>query len=257
MARTKASPIPNKRTKRSKGGEAAAATPAQESFEFRASRRTEKVDRSAILPLNESQKRYIHAIKTFDLTFATGPAGTGKTWLCGALAAQALDEGVIDKIIITRPAVEAGESLGFLPGELEDKFDPFLQPFRDVLNERLGKSFVEYLIKVGRVEAAPLAYMRGRTFKNAYVILDEAQNTSPLQMKMFLTRIGHNCKVIVNGDMGQKDIHGTSGLEDAVSRLAWIPAVKHVKFSKDDVVRSGLVGEIVKAYDEPIPRSEQ
>ena len=112
-----------------------------ESFEFHMSRRTEKVDRSPIQPLTESQKRYVNAIKNFDLTFATGPAGTGKTWLCAAMAAQALDEGIIDKIIITRPAVEAGESLGFLPGELEEKFDPYLQPFRDVLNERLGKSF--------------------------------------------------------------------------------------------------------------------
>lgn len=251
-----AAPAKRKRTTRSTKVEKATAQegPPLE-FEFHASRRQRGIDRSAIEPMNESQKRYIAAIKSFTLTFATGPAGTGKTWICGALAAQALDSGEIDKIIITRPAVEAGESLGFLPGELEDKFDPFLQPFRDVLNERLGKSFVDYLIKTGRIEAAPLAYMRGRTFKNSYVILDEAQNTSPMQMKMFLTRIGYNCKVIVNGDMSQKDIRGDSGLDDAVARLAWIPTVKHVKFTKDDVVRSGLVGEIVKAYDEPIQTS--
>lgn len=255
MARTKASPTLTKRKRSTKGGEAEIAS-SQDSFEFSVTRRTEKVDRSPITPMNEAQRRYIGAIKSFDLTFATGPAGTGKTWLCAALAAQALNEGHIDKIIITRPAVEAGEHLGFLPGELEEKFDPYLQPFRDVLNERLGKSFVEYLLKMGRIEATPLAYMRGRTFKNAYVILDEAQNTTPMQMKMFLTRIGHNCKVIVNGDMSQKDIHGQSGLDDAVARLAWIPAVKHVKFGKEDIVRSGLVGEIVKAYDEPIPRSD-
>lgn len=254
MARTKAPSVPVKRGKRvTKGGEAALPTP-QDNFELQTARRMQKPDRSAIEPKNEAQKRYMCAIKSFDLTFATGPAGTGKTWLCAAMAAQALDEGLINKIIITRPAVEAGEHLGFLPGELEEKFDPYLQPFRDVLNERLGKSFVEYLIKTGAIEASPLAYMRGRTFKNAYVILDEAQNTTPMQMKMFLTRIGHNCKVIVNGDMSQKDIHGASGLEDAVNRLAWIPAVKHVKFSREDIVRSGLVGEIVKAYDEPAPR---
>jgi len=214
--------------------------------------RPEKVDHSPIEPLNESQKRYINSIKTFPLTFATGPAGTGKTWICAAYAAQLLENGEIDKIIITRPAVEAGESLGFLPGELDQKFDPYLQPFRDVLHERLGKTHAEYLIKRGIIEAAPLAYMRGRTFKNAFVILDEGQNTTPTQMKMFLTRIGHNCRVVVNGDIAQKDVRGMSGLEDAVTRLAWIPSVKHIKFDRSDVVRSGLVQEIVQAYEDTI-----
>jgi phosphate starvation-inducible PhoH-like protein len=250
MARTKTEPAAAKRRTTRQTPRVSPQTEQLE-LDFYSGRRP-RVEKRPIEPLTESQKRYVNAIKNFELTFATGPAGTGKTWLCGALAAQALEAGQIEKIIITRPAVEAGESLGFLPGELEDKFDPFLQPFRDVLNERLGKSFVDYLIKMGRIEAAPLAYMRGRTFKNAYVILDEAQNTSPMQMKMFLTRMGANCKVIVNGDMSQKDIRGSSGLEDAVARLSWIPVVKHVKFTKDDVVRSGLVGEIVKAYDEEI-----
>lgn len=199
--------------------------------------------------LNEAQKRYINAIKNFLLTFATGPAGTGKTWICSALAAQALESKQIEKIIITRPAIEAGENLGFLPGELEEKFDPYLQPFRDVLNERLGKTFVEYLIKNGIIEAAPLAYMRGRTFKDAWVILDEAQNTTPAQMKMFLTRIGSNCKVIVNGDTAQKDIRGESGLDDAVARLTWIPTVKHIHFTHEDVVRSGIVQDIIQSYE--------
>lgn len=211
--------------------------------------RPERVTRQPIEALNESQRRYISAIKAFELVFATGPAGTGKTWICGALAAQALAEGVIDKIIITRPAVEAGESLGFLPGELEEKFDPFLRPFRDVLNERLGKNYVEYLMKMGRIEAAPLAYMRGRTFKNAFVILDEAQNTTPLQMKLFLTRIGADCKVVVNGDTRQKDIHGVSGLEDAIRRVSHIPSVKCVGFTHKDVVRSGIAQEIVESYE--------
>lgn len=215
---------------------------------------TVKRDTSPITPLNEVQKRYLNAMKGFVLTLATGPAGTGKTWLCAALAAQMLESGEIDKIIITRPAVEAGESLGFLPGELEEKFDPYLQPFRDVLNERLGKSYVEFLIKRGQIEAAPLAYMRGRTFKNAFVILDEAQNTTPTQMKMFLTRIGHDCRVVVNGDMAQKDVKGESGLEDAVARLSYIPSVKHVNFTREDIVRSGLVQEIVSAYDMPKPQ---
>ena len=208
-----------------------------------------KRDTSPITPLNEIQKRYLNAMKGFVLTFATGPAGTGKTWMCAALAAQMLESGEIDKIIITRPAVEAGESLGFLPGELEEKFDPYLQPFRDVLNERLGKSFVEFLIKRGQIEAAPLAYMRGRTFKNAFVILDESQNTTPEQMKMFLTRIGHDCRVVVNGDIKQKDIRGICGLEDAIKRVSRIPSVKVIEFHKSDVVRSGLVQEIVEAYE--------
>lgn len=210
-------------------------------------------DTSPITAKNERQKRYISAINNFALTFATGPAGVGKTWLCAALAAQMLENNQIDKIIITRPAVEAGENLGFLPGEIEDKFDPYLQPFRDVLNERLGKTFVEYLIKIGRIEAAPLAYMRGRTFKDAFVILDEAQNTTPTQMKMFLTRIGQNTRVVVNGDITQKDIRGESGLADAVKKLSFIPAVKHIEFTREDVVRSGLVQEIVSAYELPLP----
>lgn len=213
----------------------------------------QKRDTSPIVPLNKSQGRYINAIKNFTLTFALGPAGVGKTWVCAALAAQMLESGEIDKIIITRPAVEAGENLGFLPGEIEDKFDPYLQPFRDVLNERLGKTFVEYLIKAGKIEAAPLAYMRGRTFKDAFVILDEAQNTTPTQMKMFLTRIGQNAKIVVNGDITQKDIRGESGLENAVNLLGFIPSVKRVDFEREDIVRSGLVQEIVSAYERPLP----
>lgn len=197
-------------------------------------RHTVKRDTSPVRPLNEGQKRYLDAMKNFTLTFATGPAGTGKTWMCAALAAQLLEAGEIEKIIITRPAVEAGESLGFLPGELEEKFDPYLQPFREVLNDRLGKSFVELLIKRGVIEAASLAYMRGRTFKNAFVILDEGQNTTPTQMKMFLTRIGANCRVVVNGDTAQKDVRGESGLEDAVARLSYIPSVKHIHFTKEE-----------------------
>lgn len=215
-----------------------------------------RYNKEPIKPLNDAQRRYIDAIDTATLTFATGSAGTGKTWLCAAIAAQMLESGEIDKIIITRPAVEAGESLGFLPGEIEEKFDPYLQPFRDVLNERLGKTHVEYLIKRGVIEASPLAYMRGKTFKNAFVILDEGQNTTPTQMKMFLTRIGHDCKVVVNGDIGQKDVMGQSGLEDAVEKLSWIPSIRHVEFTRADVVRSGICQEIVECYEDGpvIPR---
>lgn len=249
MARAKAPAVPKRAPKRPvKRGTLLRDEYSEAQNDFSVPRQ-ERATRQPIEALNESQKRYISAIKSFELTFATGPAGTGKTWLCGALAAQALTEGVIDKIIITRPAVEAGESLGFLPGEIEDKFDPFLQPFRDVLNERLGKSYVEYLMKMGRIEAAPLAYMRGRTFKRAFVILDEGQNTTPNQMKLFLTRIGQECKVVVNGDIRQKDINGVSGLEDAIKRVSHIPSVKCVRFTREDVVRSGLVQEIVEAYE--------
>ena len=204
---------------------------------------------SAITAKTDAQKRYINSIKAYQLTFATGPAGTGKTWLCAAIAAQMLVSGEIERIVITRPAVEAGENLGFLPGEIEEKYSPYLAPFNDVLNERLGSAFVEYLVKNEQIVAAPLAYMRGTTFKNAFVILDEGQNTTPAQMKMFLTRIGENTRVVVNGDINQKDIQGISGLEDAINRLSFIPKIKHVAFTHYDVVRSGLCQEICQAYE--------
>lgn len=203
-----------------------------------------------IVAQNDSQKRYINAIRTQQVTFASGPAGVGKTWLAGALAAEQLTGRKIEKIIITRPAVEAGEKLGFLPGEMEEKYAPYLAPFRDVLDERLGKSYVDLALKRGKIEASPFAYMRGRTFKNALVILDEAQNTTPTQMKMFLTRIGENCTVVVNGDLNQKDIPGKSGFEDAIERLTFIPSISHVEFDHNDVVRSGICQEIVQAYEE-------
>lgn len=199
-----------------------------------------------------NQKKYITAISSSVLTFGIGFAGVGKTYLAAALAASALDEKHTQKIILTRPAVEAGEKLGFLPGEKSDKYEPYIAPFRDVLNERLGKSYVESLIKNGHIEPRPLAYMRGSTFSNAWVILDEAQNTTPAQMKMFLTRIGSNCTVIVNGDESQKDIIGISGLTDAISRLSFIPSIRVVRFDHSDIIRSSLVAEIAQAYDTPI-----
>jgi phosphate starvation-inducible protein PhoH and related proteins len=164
------------------------------------------------------------------------------------MAAKAISDGSIDKIIVTRPVVEAGESLGFLPGELDEKYEPYLQPLRQVFNERLGKSQTEMFLKNGKIEPVPLAYMRGMTFKDCFVILDEAQNVTPQQMKMFLTRIGDNCTVIVNGDPDQKDIPGPSGLDDAIKRVGFIPVVKVVRFDVRDVVRSDLVGEILEAY---------
>jgi len=178
--------------------------------------------------MNETQAHYIISILKNRLTLGIGPAGTGKTYCCGALAAEAILAGTIDKIIITRPAQEAGEKLGSLPGELEDKYEPYIEPFRDVLNERMGKARVDSMVKCGHIQAKPLAYMRGKTFKNAFVILDEGQNTSPTQMKLFLTRIGEGCTVIVNGDVKQVDIYGESGLADAVRRLRELEGINVV-----------------------------
>jgi phosphate starvation-inducible PhoH-like protein len=210
--------------------------------------------RAAVEPLRAqtpNQERYLKAIHNAVLTFGVGPAGTGKTYIAGASAADALLAGEVDKIIITRPAVDAGESLGFLPGELMEKFEPYIQAFRQVLIERLGKSRVDYMLKSGQIEPQPLAYMRGLTFKRAFVIMDEAQNASPAQMKLFLTRIGQESKVVVNGDLEQVDIPGPSGLQDAISRVSFIPSVQVVKFGVKDIVRSGLVQEIVEAYSKP------
>lgn len=208
-----------------------------------------KRDQSPIQAKTPNQRKYIEAIQNSPLTFSTGPSGVGKTFIAAALAAQYLEEKKVQKIILTRPAVEAGESLGFLPGELEEKFDPYLWPFRDVLEQRLGKTYFEYLLKSGAIETRPLAYMRGMTLKDAFVILDEAQNASPVQMQMFLTRIGKNSVVVVNGDLKQKDISGTSGLEDALRKVMCIPEVSWVEFGTEDIVRSDLVGKIVKAYN--------
>lgn len=207
------------------------------------------IDNSPIEGKTENQQRYIKAIHSSILVFATGPAGVGKTWISTAYAAQQLVNKKIEKLIVTRPAVEAGESLGFLPGEIDEKFDPYLQPFRDVLNRRLGKGYTDYLIKAEQIEAVPLAYLRGRTFRNAVVILDEAQNTTPNQMKMFLTRIGEDCTVIVNGDPSQKDIVGACGLVDAISKVRSLPGVRVIEFTKADVVRSGLTQMIVERYE--------
>jgi len=197
-----------------------------------------------------AQQKFINAIKNNCLTFGIGPAGTGKSYCSGALAAEALESGRIERIILTRPAVEAGENLGFLPGEVEDKFAVYIDAFRDILNERLGRGVVDYCLRHGRIVAAPLAYMRGKTFdNNTFVILDEAQNTSPAQMKMFLTRIGEECKVVINGDIKQSDIRGPNGLEDAVQRVQGLPGVHVHKFERADIVRSGLVRDLIDRYE--------
>lgn len=197
-----------------------------------------------------SQKRYISAIRNHPLTFGIGPAGTGKSYCAGALAAQALEAGQIDRIILTRPAVEAGEQLGFLPGDIDEKFSPYIDAFRDILNARLGAGTVDYCLRHGRIVASPLAYMRGKTFcSRTFVVLDEAQNTTPGQMKLFLTRIGEDSKVVVNGDIRQSDIRGANGLADAVERLRGLPGVYVHRFEREDIVRSGLVRHIIDRYE--------
>jgi phosphate starvation-inducible protein PhoH and related proteins len=198
----------------------------------------------------KAQQEYINAINTNTLTFGIGPAGTGKSYCAGALAAEALEAGTIERIILTRPAVEAGENLGFLPGDLDEKFSVYIDAFRDILNERLGAGTVDYCLKHGRIVAAPLAFMRGKTFNHkTFVILDEAQNTSPAQMKMFLTRIGENCKVVINGDIKQSDIRGLNGLEDAINLLDEMDDVYIHEFEREDIVRSGLVRDIIDRYE--------
>lgn len=196
----------------------------------------------------EAQGQYLSAIQSSELVFAIGPAGTGKTYIAAAFAADELKARNIDKIIVTRPNIEVGSPMGFLPGTLEEKYAPFLEPFKQIMIERMGRGPYEYALKAERISPQPLAYMRGATFKNAIVILDEAQNTTPAEMKMFLTRIGENCITIVNGDAQQCDLNGPSGLVDAIHRVQHVPGVRIVEFTEDDIVRSGLVRDILKAY---------
>lgn len=197
-----------------------------------------------------AQEHYITAIRQHCLTLGLGPAGTGKSYCAAALAAEALESGKIERIILTRPAVEAGEQLGFLPGSVDEKFAVYIDAFRDILNQRLGAGTVNYCIRHGRIVAAPLAFMRGKTFdESTFVILDEAQNTSPAQMKMFLTRIGENCKVVINGDIRQSDIRGPNGLSDAIDKLKGLPSVYIHHFDYADIVRSGLVKSIIDRYE--------
>ena len=197
------------------------------------------------------QQEYVQAIRDHDLTFAIGPAGTGKTYLAMALAVVALKNKEIERIVLTRPAVEAGEKLGFLPGDLTQKVDPYLRPLYDALYDFMGVDSYQKLVERGVVEVAPLAYMRGRTLSDSFIILDEAQNTTSEQMKMFLTRLGFNSKVVVTGDITQTDLpYGKkSGLAEAVEILKDIPAIGIVRLTHKDVVRHELVQQIVQAYD--------
>ncbi len=197
------------------------------------------------------QKTYVDAIKKKDVTFGIGPAGTGKTYLAVCLAVQAYKQKQIDKIILTRPAVEAGEKLGFLPGDLQTKVDPYLRPLYDALEEMLGAETYLKLMERGTIEVAPLAYMRGRTLSNAFIILDEAQNTTREQMKMFLTRLGDGSKMVVTGDVTQIDLPDgkRSGLEHAVNVLKDVDGIAEIYLTDKDVVRNPLVMSIVRAYE--------
>ncbi|MGO1433936.1 MAG: PhoH family protein, partial [Ruoffia tabacinasalis] len=209
-------------------------------------------DGTAIRAKNFGQLQYVKAVETHDVVFGIGPAGTGKTFLAVVLAVQAMREGRVKKIILTRPAVEAGESLGFLPGDLKEKVDPYLRPVYDALYAIFGMEHTNRLMERGIIEIAPLAYMRGRTLDDAFVILDEAQNTTIAQMKMFLTRLGFGSKMIINGDQTQIDLPKgvKSGLIDAERKLNKINKIKFNYFDEFDVVRHPVVADIIRAYSE-------
>ena len=199
----------------------------------------------------KNQKRLVDDYQSHDLIFATGPAGTGKTYTAIALAVRALKNREVKRLILTRPAVEAGERLGFLPGDLKDKLDPYLQPLYDALQDMVPAQRLKSYMEDGTIQIAPLAYMRGRTLESAFVILDEAQNTNLVQLKMFLTRMGNHAKFIVTGDITQIDLpnKGDSGLKRAMEILKGIPGISYVNFTKEDIVRHPLVTKIVKAFE--------
>ncbi|MCY4259804.1 MAG: PhoH family protein [Rhodobacteraceae bacterium] len=206
--------------------------------------------RRQVIPINARQADYIKALRTSEMVFGIGPAGTGKTYLAVAAAVAALLDGRVRRIILSRPAVEAGEHLGFLPGDMKEKIDPYMQPLFDALRDFLPLKTLNHHLEQQTIEIAPLAFMRGRTLSEAFVILDEAQNTTRLQMKMFLTRLGHGSRMVVNGDVSQIDLPGGqgSGLVDARSRLSGLGDIEFVTFCSSDVVRHGLVGRIINAY---------
>ena len=212
--------------------------------------------KATIVARTPAQDAYMRAMERSELVFGIGPAGTGKTYLAVGMAVSQLRQGAVKKIVLVRPAVEAGERLGFLPGDMKDKVDPYLRPIYDALYDLMDARIVERALESGEIEIAPLAFMRGRTLSNACVILDEAQNTSSMQMKMFLTRLGENSRMIVTGDPSQVDLPGgqVSGLAEAVRLLDGVEGIGHVAFSQKDVIRHELVARIVAAYDRLPPR---
>jgi phosphate starvation-inducible PhoH-like protein len=211
-----------------------------------------RTQRRLVSPRTSMQAAYLRALRDTDMVFALGPAGTGKTYLAVAVAVAMLAKGTIDRIVLSRPAVEAGERLGFLPGDLREKIDPYLRPLYDALYDMLPAEQVMKRLSSGEIEIAPLAFMRGRTLSNSFVIVDEAQNTTPVQMKMLLTRLGDNSRMVVTGDLSQIDLPSgiRSGLRDAVDVLARVQGIGFIWFTEADVVRHALVSRIVRAYDE-------
>ncbi len=207
--------------------------------------------KSRVSPRSLTQKEYFDAIDGNDMVFGLGPAGTGKTYLAVAMAVAALTQRKVKRLVLTRPAVEAGERLGFLPGDLVEKINPYLRPLYDALHDMLDFDKVQEMMETGRIEIAPLAFMRGRTLNDAFIILDEAQNTTPEQMKMFLTRLGFNSKAVITGDITQVDLprNAASGLVHAVNILENVQGIRVIRFKKDDVIRHPLVGRIVHAYE--------
>ncbi len=216
-----------------------------------------KTRRKQVMARTPMQRTYIEAIRKHELVFGIGPAGTGKTYLAVACAAEALMNGEVDRIILSRPAVEAGERLGFLPGDMKEKIDPYLRPLYDALYDMMPPSLVEKGLAEKQIEIAPLAFMRGRTLSSAFIILDEAQNTTPQQMKMFLTRLGEGSRMVVTGDPTQVDLPNgiTSGLSEALGVLKAVKGIAQVAFTAQDIVRHQLVGRIVQAYEKMAPKS--
>jgi len=214
--------------------------------------RTKALGKKSVAPKSSNQRRYIEALETYDMVFAIGPGGTGKTYLAVAMAVQALLSKQVNRIILARPAVEAGERLGFLPGTLQEKVDPYMRPLYDALHDLLEADKLERFLEKDIVEVAPLAFMRGRTLNDSFVILDEAQNTTSEQMKMFLTRLGFNSKAVITGDVTQIDLpdRRRSGLVEAIDVVGKIEGIALVYFDERDVVRHSLVQRIIKAYDE-------